>query len=85
MKIVTGMVVKSTNGHDKSSYYVVVDNVDNFFFIADGKRRKLQKPKKKKVIHLQSTNTILNDYEYMSNKKIKIALRDFNNLTREVC
>ncbi len=85
MKIVTGMVVLSTNGHDKDSYYIAVKQENDYFYIADGKRRKLQKPKKKKVSHLAYTNTIVDTDHYMSNKMIKNTLRGFINQTREVC
>lgn len=85
MKIVTGMVVKSTKGHDMDSYYIVVDQLDGYFYIADGRRRKLQKPKRKKVSHLLATQTICDNEMFVSNKKIKITLSDFNNQTREVC
>lgn len=87
MKIETGMVVKSTKGHDMNSYYIVVDKLEQegYFCIADGKRRKLQKPKRKKVSHLQATDMIYESDKYLSNKMIKFALREFNCQTREVC
>ena len=55
MNVEKGLVVKATAGRDINSYFVVVSADDKFAFIADGKSRKLAKPKRKNVKHLSHT------------------------------
>ena len=50
-----GTVVRSLAGHDKGRFYIVLDVKDGYAFLADGKRRTLTKPKKKKQKHLEDT------------------------------
>ena len=50
-----GQVVISKCGRDKGLALVVVDTADNYVYLADGRLRRLSKPKKKKVRHLQPT------------------------------
>ena len=51
MDIVKGSVGRAKAGRDKDSYFVVLDVLDKFALIADGKSRKLEKPKKKNLNH----------------------------------
>ena len=46
-------------------------------FICNGKRRKIEKPKKKNIKHLALTNTVSPLSELTSNKKIKSFLNKF--------
>lgn len=51
-----GEVVFSAAGHDKERFYAVVGvGEDGCPLIADGKRRKLQSPKRKNPKHLRPT------------------------------
>ena len=51
-------VVKSCAGRDKNSLYVVVGKLDYpYVWIADGRKYKLDKPKKKNCRHLQIVGT----------------------------
>jgi len=54
-----GMIVFSKNGRDKGLAMVVLDVQDEYLYLADGKTRTLQKPKKKKAKHVQPTNHIV--------------------------
>ena len=49
-----GDIVISTAGREKDNCFVVVGLQDNFALICDGKNRKIDKPKKKKVKHISS-------------------------------
>jgi ribosomal protein L14E/L6E/L27E len=74
-----GQVVRSVAGHDKNRFYLVVElRGEEKALIADGKRRKLEKPKLKNTKHLGATTTILNVEEMRTNKSLKAALRIFN-------
>ncbi len=65
MDIYPGKVVISTAGRDKDRYFVVLSVSDNFCYIADGKVRKVDMPKKKKIKHLRVTEFFL---ENIANK-----------------
>lgn len=52
-KIVPGQIVKSKAGHDMYKHFVVTEVLDkDYVLIADGKSRKIDNPKKKKITHL---------------------------------
>lgn len=54
-----GQIVSSKAGRDKDKLFVVVQIIDSkYVMIADGDLRKIEKPKKKKVKHLQKYNMI---------------------------
>ncbi len=51
-----GSVVLSKAGRDKGSMLVVTEVLDaEYVLVADGRRRKIEHPKKKKVKHLKVT------------------------------
>lgn len=47
------MLAISRAGHDKDTVYVVLERDDTWLWLADGKRRFLETPKKKKYKHVQ--------------------------------
>ena len=52
-----GQLVRSIAGHDKGEYFLVYQIIDdNFVLIVNGKTRKLEKPKLKKIKHLSKVN-----------------------------
>ena len=52
-----GQLVRSIAGHDIGEYFLVYQIIDdNFVLIANGKTRKLEKPKLKKIKHLSKMN-----------------------------
>lgn len=51
--LLRGQVVRSKKGRDEGKVFVITEIIDDdFLFIVDGKLRKLDRPKKKKVKHL---------------------------------
>lgn len=68
MDIYPGKVVLSTAGRDKDRYFVVLSVLNNFCYISDGKIRKVDMPKKKKIKHLRVTEFFL---ENIANKLIE--------------
>ena len=74
-----GRVVYSAAGHDKNRFYMVVKCEGDAIYIADGKRRKLEKPKRKNPIHLRRTNTVLDPLAITTDKKLRNALAPLNN------
>lgn len=58
MEYQSGQVVFSKNGHDQGDILIVLSVEGAYVYLADGKRRKLEKPKRKKKIHVQPTNYV---------------------------
>ncbi len=58
MDIVAGSLVYSAAGRDKGKEFLVLSVEDNVCYVADGKLRKTENPKKKKLKHLMGTNKI---------------------------
>lgn len=48
-----GMMAWSRAGHDTGQLYVIVDTEEAYAYLADGKLRTLENPKKKKWKHIQ--------------------------------
>ncbi|ONI48273.1 MAG: hypothetical protein ATN31_02825 [Candidatus Epulonipiscioides saccharophilum] len=56
-KVKIGQLVYSKAGRDKTKPLVIIEIEDEYAFVADGKYRKIDAPKRKKLKHLQFTNT----------------------------
>ena len=84
MEIDISDVVISLNGRDKGRYFIVVGKDDNYSFLADGKRRKLEKPKRKKNKHVKLDGAVnerfavkLKSGEKISNKEVRKVLAEY--------
>ena len=53
-----GRVVLCIAGKEKGSFYVVTGSEAGFVFLADGKHRTLDKPKRKNIRHIRLTDTV---------------------------
>ena len=73
-----GSVIRSVAGHDKNRFYMIVEAQGGFVWIADGKRRKLAKPKRKSLKHVAKTGSVLCLNEATSDKRLRYLLRPFN-------
>lgn len=87
MTISPGDIVYSTAGRDSGSCFVVIAVEENFVFICDGKIRKTDKPKKKKVRHIKSgcghsdfISEKLKNSEIITNRELKRELRPYVKL-----
>ena len=74
-----GYVVIATAGKEKNQKFVVVDVKGNFVFLADGKRLKFYKPKKKSAKHIQKCSTKMFPFEHLEIKdeKLNAEIRNF--------
>ncbi|MGN1458138.1 MAG: KOW domain-containing RNA-binding protein [Acutalibacteraceae bacterium] len=79
MQFVKGMVVRSKAGHDKGSFFVVLKVENDIAYIIDGKSRTATKPKKKKLIHLSPTYTVLDEQSMETDSEILKTLSTFNS------
>ena len=76
-------IVESLNGRDAGMRFFVIKTEDGFAWLADGKRRRLEKPKLKKIKHLklitrQASRTAekLRSGEKVTNSDIRRALAE---------
>jgi ribosomal protein L14E/L6E/L27E len=75
----TKTVVLSLAGHDKGSLFAIIGTEsESYVLVADGRHRKIQKPKKKKVKHLKALGELeLKDPASATNRELLRALRGF--------
>ena len=77
MQLTEGSVVRSTAGHDKGCFGVVVGFQNGWPLIADGKERKLEHPKRKNPRHLAGTREKLDLQKIQGNRMLRRALWPF--------
>ncbi len=73
MQDYTGWIVRSTAGRDKEGLFCVVgvDQERQRLLLADGKRRKVARPKQKKLGHVQCLTDDLHMYDHPAIEKLK--------------
>ena len=74
MTVSVGSVVKSQNGRDKENLLVVLSIDGEYLLLADGKRRRVESPKRKKAKHVVNTNIKADFGNPITNKNIKKTL-----------
>ena len=79
-----GSIVISKAGRDCGEWFVVLAAENGYAFLADGRKRKVDKPKKKKIKHIQMTNSVselirdrLQGGGQVENFEIRNALSEF--------
>ena len=83
MEIKRGQVVKSIAGHDKGGFLTVLEVDPPCVLVCDGKRRPLERPKRKKLFHVAPTATVLPEEALQTNRQIRTALRLFGEKRRQ--
>lgn len=73
-----GMLAKSKAGHDKDNVYVVIGLDDLYVYLADGRIKAIEKPKKKKYKHIQIIREKNKDIPVTDNVAIKRILKLYN-------
>lgn len=71
----TFTMARSLKGHDKTEVYVVIREENDSVFLANGKNRTVQSPKRKKLKHVQLIRSIPPEVSEVSSKE-----NDFNDL-----
>ena len=77
MEIRRGQIMRSLAGHDKGDFQAVLKTEGAFAYMADGKRRTLDHPKKKKLMHLAAAGAVLSEESLSTNRQIRLALAEF--------
>lgn len=75
MEPAKGRVVLSKAGRDKGRLMAVTEADEKFVFVADGKERPLERPKRKNRCHLSLTKAYLSDHSMSTNRELRKALR----------
>lgn len=83
MRYQRGMVVRSKARHDKGSFYAVVAVENDTALVADGDKRTVTSPKRKKLIHLAFTSTVLSEQIMNDDTKIRQEILIFNSKVRD--
>ena len=85
------MLAKSKAGHDIKQVYVVVNEDDEYLYLANGTTKLLSKTKKKKKIHTQLIKNIpsdvldeIKDVSTLDDVKIKRILKSYNRRNEDV-
>ena len=83
--VVPGDIVYSKAGRDKDNYFVVMSAFDNYVFVCDGRKRKTDRQKRKKIKHLtlgighsQFLANKLNSGEKVTNTELRRELFEYN-------
>ncbi len=75
MQLQAGMVVRAIAGKEKNGFYVIVRMDKDAVYLADGRHRTLEKPKRKNVKHIQATDNVM-DLENMTNRALYRRLQE---------
>ena len=83
-EFVIGQLVFSKGGRDKGKLFIVIDIEEDYLYLADGKFRKIETPKKKKTKHVQKVNYVINEIKEkieeessLNNAYLRKALRGY--------
>ena len=69
-----GFLARSLAGHDKGALYIIIEETDRYYLVADGVLKTVEKPKKKNKKHLQVIK-IKNPTD--TNEAIKHSIRNY--------
>lgn len=80
-----GYLAYSLAGHDKGEVYLIVDEVKDSVYVADGAVRTLERPKKKNKKHIQMIKENQRiDISSVTNEKIKHFIKLYLKGIKEV-
>ena len=79
MDIVKSNIVKSTAGRDEGDLFFVLDIQEEFLLLADGKRRRVENPKRKKRKHV----TLVGESHSVVAEKIRSSEKITNSELRK--
>ena len=88
-------LAKSKAGHDRNQIYVIINEENDFYILANGTTKTIEKPKKKKKIHLQLIKNIPSEVlaevlpeaeanQSLDDIKIKRILKVYNRRNKDV-
>ena len=79
MDVLKGSLVYSKAGRDKGKLFLVLAEDAGFAYLADGDTRRVIKPKKKKLKHINATNFVADiDFDTLSDSVVRKVLSDYS-------
>ena len=85
LSLTLGQVVFSKAGRDAGKVFIVVGILDDVFvYISDGNLRRIEKPKKKKIKHLDPTKDINITLGQKLENKLKVSNSDMRKALADV-
>lgn len=88
-----GELVRILNGRDKDQYACIIEVLDErFVYIADGDKRKVDRPKRKNLQHLERSYIVVSEVKNsivetgrVTNAKLRFAISSYinDNLLKE--
>lgn len=79
-----GMLAVSRAGHDKNDIYVIVSEDNEYVYLADGRIRSVDRPKKKNKKHIQLVKKVqLADRETFTDLEIRKIIKEYQKNSRE--
>ena len=73
---IIGQLVFSKSGRDKGKLFIVTCIEEEYLYLADGKLRKIEAPKKKKKKHVQKTNSVVESIKEKIQEESKLNNAD---------
>lgn len=73
-----GQLVISKAGRDKGDYFLVIDVAGDYAYLVNGKSRRIDQPKKKKIKHIQPTHWISQEIAQAVQSYIKLMNADIS-------
>ena len=70
-----GQIVLSKAGRDFGRYLIVLSCDESGIYVADGKERPIERPKRKNPKHLDATNQCLSEENFATNRAARKSLQ----------
>lgn len=77
MEIKVGQLVYSKAGRDAGKFLAVTEVTESGIYVADGKERPLERPKRKNRKHLGTTTTVLDSGSMSTNRALRQAIKEY--------
>jgi ribosomal protein L14E/L6E/L27E len=76
MQLQVGSVVRATAGKEQGGFYLVTALEGQYVLLADGKRRPLERPKRKNLRHIAPSSTVW-EMHGLTDRELRRRLQDF--------
>ncbi|MDO4764610.1 MAG: KOW domain-containing RNA-binding protein [Eubacteriales bacterium] len=78
-EIKIGQLVISKAGRDKGNHFLVIELAKDYVYLVDGKTRRIDQPKKKKIKHIQPTHWLSHEIAQVVESYDKLSNADVQN------
>lgn len=81
-----GMFATSKAGHDKGKLYIIIEEDEEYVYLADGRLKPVEAPKKKKKKHIQIIKAtdevialLIEEKKQIRNEEVKRAIKEYGH------